>query len=121
MTTGATPVDPGLLAEAIATEVQHHPAVVRLDGGFGDLSTHLPGRRVSGVRITEVGEPVEIGVVLRLTGDLTEIARDLRTRVRRITGDVPIHVEVTDVETDGYSTVDAPRKVLPDETGNPLV
>ncbi|OZM71070.1 hypothetical protein CFN78_21590 [Amycolatopsis antarctica] len=119
MTAGATPDDPGLLAEAIANEVLGHPAVVRLDGGaFGALATHLPGRKVAGVRVTELGEPVEIGVVLRLTGSLPAVTGDLRTRVRAIAGDVPVHVEVTDVDTGEVpSEVDGTAPGTPEQPG----
>ncbi|MBK1783379.1 hypothetical protein [Prauserella cavernicola] len=89
---------PERLADAIAETVTAHPSVVRLDGGVrGSLATHLPGRKVVGVRVTGEGEPVDLGVVLRLDGALPGVLDDLRARVRDIVGDVPINVEVTDI------------------------
>lgn len=108
MTTGPSPADdPDRLAALIADEVRGNPAVARLDGGglAGTIATHLPGGRVEGVRVTEIGAPVEVGVVLRLTGDLPEVTDDLRAAVRALAGDVPVHIRVTDVQVDDYTTV----------------
>ncbi|MFC4000949.1 hypothetical protein ACFS2C_08690 [Prauserella oleivorans] len=88
---------PDRLADAIADEIRGHPAVVRLDAGrHGTLVTPLKGRRVVGVRVLGPGEPVDIGVVLRMPGPFPEVAADLRVRVRRVAGDVPVNITVTD-------------------------
>ncbi|SDM73314.1 hypothetical protein [Allokutzneria albata] len=86
------------LADTVAEAVLAHPAVHRLDPGpFGALASYLPGRRVEGVRAAGPGEPVEIGVVLKLGGPVPEVVADLRARVREVAGDVPVDVTVTDV------------------------
>ncbi|WP_199431687.1 hypothetical protein [Qaidamihabitans albus] len=86
------------LADAIAREVSAHAAVIRLDeGGLGTLATHLPGRRVRGVRVGAPGEPIALGVVLRLDRSLPRVTGELRARVRAIAGEVPVDIEVTDV------------------------
>ncbi|WP_020671948.1 hypothetical protein [Amycolatopsis nigrescens] len=86
------------LAVRIADGVLAHPSVVRLDAGaLGVVATHLPGRRVLGVRAGESGEPVDISVVLTLGGRLPEVTGELRKIVREIAGDVPVNVTVTDV------------------------
>ncbi|PRX51335.1 hypothetical protein B0I33_101488 [Prauserella shujinwangii] len=91
---------PEQLADSVAEEVSAHASVVRLDGGaLGTLATPLPGRRVAGVRVTGPGEPVAIGVVLRLGSPLPEVTAELRGRVRAVAGDVPVDIEVTDVVT----------------------
>ncbi|MFB9908357.1 hypothetical protein [Allokutzneria oryzae] len=87
-------------ADAIAEAVLAHPSVRRLDAGaFGSITSYLPGRRVDGVRAGGPGEPVEIGVVLTLGRPLPEVVADLRERVRRVGGDVPVDVTVADVVT----------------------
>ncbi|PXY28206.1 hypothetical protein [Prauserella muralis] len=86
------------LADAIAREVGAHPSVVRLDGGpVGTLATHLPGRRIAGVRVAGPGEPVDVGVVLRLGERLPEVTGELRELVRGVAGEVAVNIEVTDV------------------------
>lgn len=99
------------LAARIADAVREHPAVERLDAGpLGVVATHLPGQRVHGVRAGEAGEPVEIAVVLRMTGPLPELTEELRALVRGIAGDVAVHVTVTDITAPGTpdpSTVDS--------------
>ncbi|GAA1944988.1 hypothetical protein [Amycolatopsis minnesotensis] len=99
-----------VLAERIAAAVGAHPAVERLDAGpLGVVATHLPGHRVHGVRAGEAGEPVEISVVLRMTGPLPDLGAELRALVRGIAGDVAVHVTVTDITGPGTpdpSTVD---------------
>ncbi|MEU3270851.1 hypothetical protein ABZ639_08380 [Saccharomonospora sp. NPDC006951] len=94
-------------ADAIAAAVTGHPAVVRLAcGGHAALATYLPGRKVKGVRVTGAGEPVDIGVVLTLGDPLPGVVAELRERVRAVAGDVPVNVEIADVEPGEPSTVD---------------
>lgn len=76
------PADPDALARSVAALVAAHPAVARLDGGvFGAVATHLPGRRLVGVRIGQGAEPVEIGVVLHLQSPIPGVVRTLRREV----------------------------------------
>ncbi|SFB45156.1 hypothetical protein SAMN05216266_1128 [Amycolatopsis marina] len=89
------------LAEAIAKELLAHPAVVALSGGpLGVLATHLPGRKVTGVRAPGHGEPVEVGVVVRLGDPLPQVTEELRARVRTLAGAVRVDVTVTDVQAE---------------------
>lgn len=95
-----TPEGEDQLADRIAEEVRGRPAVARLDGGVhGTIATYLPGRQVTGVRASGAGEPVEVGVVLRMTAPLPEIVAALRQRVLAVTGPVPVDITVVDVIT----------------------
>ncbi|ASR34547.1 hypothetical protein BAY61_05575 [Prauserella marina] len=86
------------LADAIAEALGTHPSVVSLDGGeHGGLATYLPRRKVVGVRVTGEGEPVGIGVVLRLGEPFPAVADQLRELVRDIAGDVRVDVTIADV------------------------
>lgn len=109
MTAVPDPVSPEKLAEAIAEAVLEHPAVVRLDGGaLGVVATHLPGRKVVGVRVGETDEPVEIAVVLRLDAPLPRVVADIRRRAQALAGKVAVDVEVTDVVTSEQDAADDP-------------
>jgi uncharacterized alkaline shock family protein YloU len=111
MTAVPEPVTPEKLAEAIAAEVRAHPAVVRLDGGaLGVVATHLPGKRVVGVRVGEPDEPVEIAVVLRLGSPIPQVVADLRERVLGLAGHVAVDVEVTDVVTAEEAATEDPAQ-----------
>ncbi|MBB5068293.1 hypothetical protein [Saccharopolyspora gloriosae] len=95
-----TPEGDDRLADRIAEAVHTHPAVARLDGGVhGTIAAYLPGRQVTGVRASGAGEPVEVGVVLRMTDPLPEIVAALRQRVLAVTGPVPVDITVVDVIT----------------------
>ena len=88
-------------AATVAAAVLAHPAVVRLDGGpFGTVASHLPGRRVVGVRLGGAGEPVEVGVVVRLGPPLPQLADELGAVVRGVLGPVPVEVTFADVVSD---------------------
>jgi hypothetical protein len=90
------------LAERIAAVVASHPSVVRLHGGvFGDVVTYLPGRRLTGVRVGEGAEPVELGVVLLLDRPIPEVVRALRNEVSRMCGGAAVDVTVADVALPG--------------------
>ncbi|GAA4703467.1 hypothetical protein GCM10023215_48750 [Pseudonocardia yuanmonensis] len=90
------------LARRVAELVAAHPAVVRLDGGlYGAVATHLPGRRLLGVRVDEHGGPVEVAVVLSLAAPIPEVVAQLRARVAAVTGGRPVDVTVSDVVDPG--------------------
>lgn len=94
----ARPLDTDALAELVAATVTAHPAVDRLDGGlFGSVATYLPGRRLVGVRIGQDGEPVELGVVVRLTARIPDVVRDLRRQVSALCGGAAVDITVSDV------------------------
>ncbi len=100
---GARPVetstDPDSLAERVAATVTAHPAVARLDGGlFGSVATYLPGRRLVGVRIGQGAEPVELGVVVRLSSRIPDVVADLRRDVSAMCGGAAVDITVADVD-----------------------
>jgi hypothetical protein len=100
----STSADPPTLAERVAAAVGAHPSVVRLHGGtFGDLATHLPGRRLVGVRLGAAGEPVELGVVLLLDRPVPGVVRSLRRLVSGMCGGAPVDVTVGDVIVPGVA------------------
>ncbi|WP_181779666.1 hypothetical protein [Pseudonocardia pini] len=87
------------LALAVAEVVVADPAVARLDGGvFGDVATHLAGRKLVGVRVdTDPARPVEVGVVLHLGTPIPVVVAGLRARVARVVGARPVDLTVSDV------------------------
>lgn len=88
------------LADRVAETVLRHPCVVRLHGGeFGVVASHLPGRKVTGVRVGEPDEPIEVAVVALLRRPLPDVVAELRERVNAVAGDVPVHITVGDVVT----------------------
>ncbi|CAM01179.1 hypothetical protein A8924_2266 [Saccharopolyspora erythraea NRRL 2338] len=90
------------LVEQVAAAVLAHPSVLRLDGGeYGVVATHLPGRRVTGVRSRDDGTPAEVAVVLRLDRPLPEIIAELRAEITRVAGRGPVDITVSDVEQAG--------------------
>jgi hypothetical protein len=109
-----TSTDPPTLAEQVAAAVGAHPSVVRLHGGtFGDLATHLPGRRLVGVRLGVAGEPVELGVVLLLDRPIPGVVRSLRRLVSGMCGGAPVDVTVGDVVVPGMAAgAEPPTSVL---------
>jgi hypothetical protein len=97
--------DPAELAAAVLA----HPGVARLDGGpFGTVASLLPGRRrVDGVRIGAVDEPVELAVVARLGTPLPRLAAELGAIVQRVCGPVAVEVTFSDVEVGAGSAIEA--------------
>jgi hypothetical protein len=86
------------LAERIAAVVTAHPAVAGLHGGiFGVVATYLPGRRLTGVRVGEGDEPVELAVVLHLDEPIPGIVRALRREVSGMCGGAAVDITVADV------------------------
>ncbi|MFP5070479.1 hypothetical protein ACLFMI_12525 [Pseudonocardia nantongensis] len=95
---------PEALAELVADAVAAHPSVARLHGGtFGAVATWLPGRRLVGVHVGGPGEPVEIGVVLRLDRPIPATVASLRRTLSPLVGGCAVDVTVADVDT-GYDT-----------------
>ncbi len=94
-----TPIlDETTLAERVAAAVTAHPAVAGLHGGvFGAVVTYLPGRRLTGVRIGEPDEPVELGVVLHLDRPFPDVVRSLRRVVSEMCGGATVDITVADV------------------------
>ena len=90
------------VADQVAAAVLAHLAVAGLHGGsFGTTATHLPGRRVVGVRLGDAQDAVEVGVVLRLGDPLPDVVEQLRRRVAAVVGDVSVDVVVGAVVAPG--------------------
>lgn len=87
----------GVDPEAVADRAAGCPSVARLAAGpLGDVATHLPGRRIPGVRIAD-GE-VEVHVVARWGTRVPDLAAEVRRAVGPITGGLPVAVHVDDVD-----------------------
>ena len=90
------PTDPAELAAKAALAV---PGVAGLyPGAFGEIGTHLPGRRVAGVRTRTGpdGPSTDVHVVARLGVDLRELAAAVHQAVRAAVGG-DVHVVVDDL------------------------
>lgn len=82
------------LADRVAAAVRAVPAVADLHAGsFGEVATHLPGRRVLGVRL---GETAEVHVAAVHGTPLPALAEAVRAVVAPLTG-TPVRVVVEDV------------------------
>lgn len=93
MSSSALTPDP----DAVAAAVLACPYVARLSGGrFGEVATYLPGRRVTGVRITPSG--FGVSVVARYGPTATEIAAQVRGAVRAVVGPGPVDVQIDDLD-----------------------
>lgn len=82
-------------ADVVAAAVLAVPGVTALHaGGFGEVATYLPGRRVTGVRLGE--QDVEVHVVLELGAPILDVAHRIRERVSEIVRR-PVQVFVEDL------------------------
>jgi len=89
-------VDPGVLADAVATSVRAVPGVADLHPGtFGEVATYLAGRRVSGVRLGPDGS-AEVHVVVRMGVPVLATADLVRAAVAAVVPG-PVDVAVQDV------------------------
>lgn len=83
------------VAERIAEVVSAVTGVAGLHGGmFGEAATYLPGRRVSGIRMSEKG--TEVHVTLIAGHSVRETADAIRTAVAPLAPGA-VHVTVEDV------------------------
>jgi hypothetical protein len=83
---------------AVAAAVLAHPSVLGLDGGpFGVIASHLPGRRLPGVRIGMGDEPTEVAIVVAVGVPFDRLADEIAERVRAVLGPVPVDVTFSDV------------------------
>ena len=103
------PVDPDAVAEA----ARSCPQVARLSGGLvGEVATYLPGRSVTGVRVTD--DEGEVHIVARWSPNLPAVADAVRRAVEPVTGGLRTSVYVEDVE---LPEEDVPA--LPGQPGRP--
>lgn len=90
--------DTDALAEPVAEAVLACPAVSRLSAGpFGTVGTYLPGRRVTGVQITDT--EVTVRVVARPV-PLRSLETQVRAAVAALVPGLPVHIGVDDLDTD---------------------
>ncbi|NVN52804.1 Asp23/Gls24 family envelope stress response protein [Mycolicibacterium hippocampi] len=90
----ATPAD--IVAEAVGSV----PGVAGLHSGmFGEVGTYLPGRRVSGVRLSE--GVTEVHVTLHFGAPVRQTAAQIRDVVATMVGG-RVDVTVEDVVAPGY-------------------
>lgn len=88
------------LAERVAAAVAAHPSVAGLHGGrYNDVASYLASGRLVGVRIGAAGEPVEVGVVLRIDRPIPDVVAELRHTVSALCGGARVDVTVGDVAT----------------------
>jgi hypothetical protein len=107
---GGALADREALVERVAAAVAAHPSVAGPHGGrYNDLATYLATGRLVGVRIGAPGEPVEVGVVLRLDRPIPDVVAELQRAVSALCGGARVDVTVGDVATDA----DAPRSGAP--------
>ena len=89
-------VAPVEVVDLIAEAAQACPAVAGLHGGrFGQHTTCLPGRRVSGVTLSR--EEAVVGVVGSYPASVAEIAAQVRAAVGAVVPGVPVTVYIEDV------------------------
>lgn len=81
--------------DALAALASSVDGVAAMHGGeFGEVATHLPGRKVVGVRITDDG--CDIHIAAAYPSDVRAVARAVRLAIEPHV-DVPVSVTVEDV------------------------
>lgn len=84
-------------ADLVAAVVESCPGVAALSGGrFGEAATYLPGRRVSGVRISD--DVIEVHVVARWGMALPELADAIRAACDPLSAGRRVDVVIEDLE-----------------------
>jgi hypothetical protein len=90
------------LAEPVAAAVLACPSVAGLSAGpFGTVGTYLPGRRVTGVQITD--HEVTVRIVARLA-PLRVIEAEVRAAVAALVPGLPVNLGIDDLDTGGLDT-----------------
>lgn len=103
------------LVNPIAAAVQACPAVAGLHGGrFGQATTYLPGRRLTGVAVCR--SEIVIGVVGRYPASVVEIDMQVRAAVATVVPGVPVTVHIEDLAFPG----DDPADGVPDPPKAPF-
>lgn len=83
-------------ADAVADLVRAVPGVAGLHPGmFGEVATHLPGRRVIGVRV--LADRVDVHVSLVPTAPVRTTAAAVRAAVAAVCAGMPVDVTVEDI------------------------
>lgn len=90
--------DAAAVAAQLAALIERVPGVAALHAGtYGDVRTYLPGGRLTGVRVGQPDEPVEVALVLGLGRPIPAVVADVRKAVATVCGDRPVDVTVADV------------------------
>ena len=86
-------------ADSVAAAALSCPEVAGLSGGqFGEVATYLPGRRVTGVRITT--DRVTVHVIARYGAPLAQIAARIRRTLAPTAAGLPVDVTFDDITAD---------------------
>jgi hypothetical protein len=114
----ATPAEPPIgrdvhrRVDPIAAAALGCPLVAGLHGGrHGHVATYLPGRRVTGIRITE--DEVAVHVVAHYPAAMDEVAQQVRSAVAPFTAGLAVNVTIEDLSTSDVCTGDTPRPSAP--------
>lgn len=84
-------------AEAVDATVRSCPAVVDLAGGdFGEVATYLPGRRITGVRVTD--DRIDVHLVGRYGVPIPVLAAEVRTALTELASGRAVDIRVESVE-----------------------
>ncbi|MEV3900716.1 hypothetical protein AB0K11_00165 [Mycobacterium sp. NPDC050551] len=85
-------------ADTVAALTRAVPGVAGLHAGmFGEVATYLPGRRVSGIRFTDMG--LEVHIVVWADAPVRRTATLVREAVAAAVPGVPVDVTVEDITT----------------------
>lgn len=84
------------LADRLASAVVScHDVVGLSEGAFGEVATHLAGRRIRGVRLGQ--DLVEVHVIARWGTPLPEVAEQVRTACQPLAEGRQVNVSIDDV------------------------
>lgn len=90
--------DHGSAADTVASIARAVPGVAGLHPGmFGEVATYLPGRRVTGVRITD--ERVDLHITVSADAPIRRTAAAVREAVAAALPGLAVDVTVEDVAT----------------------
>lgn len=83
-------------AEAVSATVRSCPAVVDLAGGdFGEVATYLPGKRITGVRVTD--DRIDVHLVGRYGIPIPALAAEVRTALTHLARGRAVDIRVEDL------------------------
>ena len=83
-------------ADVIAATVRNCPSVVDLTGGrFGEVATYLPGKRITGVRLTD--DRIEVHLVGRYGIPIPVLAAEIRAALTHVARGRAVDIRVEDL------------------------